>query len=292
MSDKATALKEALRVGEAVVAPGVYDALTALLVQHAGFPCVYLSGGSIAYTRLGRPDMGLVTLTEVAQTLSLICERVDLPVIVDADTGFGNALNVQRSVALLEQAGAAAIQLEDQTLPKRCGHLAGKTLVSTGEMVGKLKAARDALRRDTLIIARTDAIAVEGLDSAMERARAYEQAGADVLFIEAPPDESAMLAICEEFAARVPLLANMVEGGRTPIRPVAELAQMGYRLVIFPGAMVRVLTRAATEYLDVLQRDGTTRALSERMFEFDKVNELVGLEELINAGERYAGDTD
>src|SRR4051812_32392928 len=219
-------LRDRLSGNPLVLAPGVYDALTALLAEQAGFEAVYLSGASIAYTRLGMPDIGLVTASEVADTLENIRERVALPVIVDADTGFGNALNVARTVKQFERAGATVIQLEDQVTPKRCGHLDGKALIGAGEMVGKIRAALDA-RSDALIMARTDAIAVEGLDKAMERAERYVEAGADALFIEAPQSEAQMRAITGRFAKRVPLLANMVEGGKTPLLDAKSLQQHG-----------------------------------------------------------------
>jgi 2-methylisocitrate lyase-like PEP mutase family enzyme len=204
-----------------VLAPGVFDAFSALLAQQVGFDALYLSGASIAYTRLGRSDVGLTTFTEVADTLMRITERVTLPVIVDGDTGFGNALNVKRTVHGFERAGAAMIQLEDQTFPKRCGHLDGKSVIPADEMCGKLRAALDArTSRDTLILARTDALAVEGLDAALDRAERYLETGVDALFIEALRSDEQMDAACSRFASRVPLLANMVEGGRTPVQSV------------------------------------------------------------------------
>ena len=191
---------------------------------------MYLSGASIAYTRFGRPDIGLVSMSEVADTISVIRERTNIPIIVDADTGFGNAINVQRTVKLFERMGASAIQLEDQQMPKRCGHLKGKSLVSKEEMVGKVKAAVDARSNaNTMIIARTDAIAVEGFDAALERAQAYYQAGADLLFIEAPESLEQMQQLNQKFAGKIPLLANMVEGGSTPIGAAKELEEMGLR---------------------------------------------------------------
>ena len=220
---QALTLKTLISGAKIVVAPGVSDALGAVLVQQAGFQVAYLSGASIAYTRFGRPDIGLVSMSEVADTLSAITERITLPVIVDADTGFGNALNVIRTVRQFESSGAAAIQLEDQTQPKRCGHLAGKTLVDTGEMVGKIRAALDTRRSaETLIIARTDSIAVEGFESTLERAEKYFEAGADILFIEAPQSEGQMASLVDRFRDRVPLLANMVEGGKTPQKSASE----------------------------------------------------------------------
>lgn len=192
-----------------LVAPGCYDALSANLIERAGFSAAYLSGASIAYTRFGRPDIGLVGMSEVADVVSQIRERVGIPLIVDADTGFGNALNVQRTMQLFERSGASAIQLEDQQLPKRCGHLAGKTLVSAREMAGKIRAACDARRsHETLVIGRTDALAVEGLDAALDRAEAYLAAGADILFIEALPDLAAMQCALARFKGRAPGLSQ------------------------------------------------------------------------------------
>ena len=273
----------------ALLCPGVYDALSALLVEQAGFEAAYLSGASIAHTRLGAPDIGLVSLAEVADVLTCISERVRLPLIVDADTGFGNALNVQRTVRLLERAGAAAIQLEDQGFPKRCGHLRGKTLISVAEMVGKIRAARDARDR-TLIIARTDAIAVEGFDAAIARAERYTQAGADILFIEAPEDRAQMAAIAARFAGRIPLLANMVEGGRTPLASADELGALGFRVVIFPGGTVRALTRGLQEYFAVLKQDGTTARFRDRMHDFATLNGLIGTPGVLERGRRYDAD--
>ena len=269
-----------------LLCPGIYDALSAALVEQAGFEAAYLSGASIAYTRLGAPDIGLVSLAEVADVPTCIKERVRLPVVVDADTGFGNALNVQRTVRLLERAGAAAIQLEDQGFPKRCGHLRGKTLVPVAEMVGKIRAAVDA-REHALVVARTDAIAVEGFEPALERAERYLEAGADVLFVEAPEDRGQVQAIAGRFAARVPLLANMVEGGRTPVASAEELGAIGFRLVIFPGGTVRALTRGLQEYFAVLRRDGTTARFRDRMHDFDGLNRVIGTPEVLERAKRY-----
>jgi 2-methylisocitrate lyase-like PEP mutase family enzyme len=279
-------LRDRLSRDPLLVAPGVYDALTALLAEQAGFEALYLSGAAIAYTRLGRPDIGLVTASEVADTLQNICERVSRPVIVDADTGFGNALNVARTVRDFERAGAAVIQLEDQVTPKRCGHLDGKALIGAAEMVGKLKAALDT-RRETLIMARTDAIAVEGLDAAIERAERYVEAGADVLFIEAPRSEDEMKAITQRFAKRVPLLANMVEGGKTPLLDAQRLEALGYRIAIFPGGIARCLAYAAQEYFAALKRDGTTAAVRGRMLDFQGLNRVVGTPQMLELGRRY-----
>jgi 2-methylisocitrate lyase-like PEP mutase family enzyme len=287
MSDR-LGLKQLLKAPEITVAPGIYDALGAALVQQAGFDVAYLSGASIAYTRFGRPDIGLVGMSEVADTLSAITERTDMQVIVDADTGFGNALNVMRTVRLFESCGAAAIQLEDQTLPKRCGHLAGKTLVPKGEMVGKIHAALDARRSpDTLIIARTDGIAVEGFDAALERAHAYSEAGADVLFIEAPQTTQQMQAITGEFGGTIPLMANMVEGGKTPQKTAQELEEIGFSLAIFPGGMVRAVAKTMQAYLASLSTHGSNLPFGGNMLDFDQLNRLLGTDDLLALGAGY-----
>ena len=284
----ARALRNLLAGPDVVIAPGMYDALTGLLVEQAGFSCAYLGGASISYSSIGRPDIGLTSLGEVAQVVAHVRERITIPFIVDADTGFGNALNTQRAVKLLERMGASGIQLEDQTYPKRCGHLAGKSLVPTDEMVGKIKAACDARQDlDTVIIGRTDAIAVEGFHAALERAKAYASAGADVLFIEAPQSAEQLQILCETFADRVPLLANMVEGGRTPLKTAAELASMGFKLVIYPGAMMRVTAYAAMRYLGVLKADGETARVNDHMYNFSQLNAVLGLTELMDTGVRY-----
>jgi 2-methylisocitrate lyase-like PEP mutase family enzyme len=281
-------LKTMLQQPDIVLAAGVYDALTASLASDAGFRALYLSGASIAYTRLGRPDIGLVTMSEVVETLSLIRDRVATPLIVDADTGYGNALNVQRTVRLFERAGASAIQLEDQSFPKRCGHLKDKSLIPTMEMVGKIKAATDArIGADTLVIARTDAVAVEGFDRAVERARRYAEAGADVLFVEAPRSETQLAAIARELGGRLPLMANMVEGGQTPLLGKDKLQALGFSLVIFPGGIVRAVAKAAKTFYETLARDGTTEALRNDMFDFDTLNAIIGTPQMLELGRSY-----
>jgi 2-methylisocitrate lyase-like PEP mutase family enzyme len=281
-------LKTRLARKDILVAPGVYDALTASLAAAAGFEALYLSGAGIAYTKLGRPDIGLVSMSEVADTLAHVRERVETPVIVDADTGYGNALNVQRTVRLFERAGAAAIQLEDQTFPKRCGHLADKGLIPAREMIGKIRAAADARRsEDTLIVARTDAVAVEGFEPAIERARRYAEAGADVLFVEAPRTREQLSAVAAALGTLAPLVANMVEGGATPILASEELRALGFRLVIFPGAIVRALAFAARDFYATLKRNGTTDVFRDRMFDFGALNEIIGTPEMLARGRRY-----
>lgn len=281
-------LKSRLSQRRGLLAPGVYDALTALIAQQAGHEAVYLSGGAVAYTRLGRSDVGLTTASEAVDVLAQITDRVDIPVVVDGDTGFGNALNVQRTVRAFERAGAAMIQLEDQSFPKRCGHLANKSLVSSAEMCGKLKAAVDARHSsETLILARTDAIAVEGFEAAMERAELYLACGVDALFIEAPRTTEQMDAICSTFAERVPLLANMVEGGDTPIQSVESLEAKGYRIIIFPGGTVRFVGSRLQHYYKSLRENGTTEPLWSEMLDFDGLNAVIGTPELMAAGRRY-----
>lgn len=282
-------LRNRLKQPNILVAPGVYDGLTANLATQSGFEALYLSGAAVAYTRLGLPDIGLSTASEMADTMALIAERTDLPVIMDADTGFGNALNARRTMQTYERAGAAAIQIEDQTFPKRCGHLMDKSLISIREMADKIAAVADARRRDTLIIARTDAIAVEGCDAATCRAEAYIAAGADALFIEAPRSAVELQKIGDQFAGRVPLMANMVEGGATPVLDAQSLEAMGFDIVIFPGGIVRALTRTAQDYYDSLHKSGSNAPFADRMFDFDGLNEAIGTAEFLSLGEKFDG---
>lgn len=281
-------LRSLLDGRDIVVAPGVYDGLSARLVEEAGFAAAYLSGASLCYTRYALPDIGLLSMAEVADALAAIRERARLPLIVDVDTGFGNALNVQRTVREFERRGASALQLEDQVTPKRCGHLKDKAVIAASEMAGKIKAALDARRSaETLIIARTDAIAVEGFPAALERAERYHETGADVLFIEAPGSREQLAAIGARFGARARLMANLVEGGRTPIVPASELRAMGYRLAIFPGGTVRALAAALREYLASLKAHGTTDPFRDRMLDFAALNQLIGTDEFLARGRRY-----
>jgi 2-methylisocitrate lyase-like PEP mutase family enzyme len=287
MADTET-LRSRLNRKPIVVAPGVYDALTALVATQAGFATLYVSGAAIAYTRLGRPDIGLVSVSEVADTLALIRDRVNAHLIVDADTGYGNAFNVARTVRSLERMGAHAIQLEDQDFPKRCGHLDGKALIPAQEMCGKIRAAVDARHsRETLIVGRTDAVAVEGVEAAIERAGLYYAAGADVLFVEAPRTRDDLARVASTLGAGVPLLANMVEGGTTPPLSAAELEAIGFSLVIFPGGIVRALARTVGEYYASLADEGTTEPFRSRMLDFEGLNNLIGAPEMVALGKRY-----
>lgn len=281
-------LKSRLTRKDILLAPGIYDGLTATLAEAAGFEALYLSGAAVAYTRLGRPDIGLTSVTEMAETMALVADRTDLPVVIDADTGFGNALNAQRTMRLYERAGASALQIEDQTFPKRCGHLKDKSLICAREMAGKIAAMADARKSDeTLIIARTDAIAVAGFEAAIERADLYIEAGADVLFIEAPRSLNEMSAITERFAGRVPLLANMVEGGATPITGARHLEELGFSLVIFPGGIVRALARTARDYYASLKAAGSNRPFADRMLDFDGLNGELETNAMLALGKRY-----
>ena len=281
-------LKTRLAADDILVAPGVYDALTATLAAQAGFDALYLSGAAVAYTRLGRPDIGLTSVSEMVDTMALIRDRVDLPIIIDADTGFGNALNAQRTMRLYERAGANALQVEDQTYPKRCGHLAEKSIIPTQEMVGKIAAMADARASDeTLIIARTDAVAVDGFDAAIGRAEAYVEAGADALFIEALRSVEELNTVAQRFKDRVPLLANMVEGGATPIQTASDLEAMGFSIVIFPGGIVRALACTAEAYYASLMSTGSNRAFADRMFDFNGLNNRLGTDEMLALGKRY-----
>jgi len=273
---------------ETLLAPGIYDALSGLIAEQSGAQAVYLSGASIAYTRFGRSDVGLVSVSEVHDTLASVTDRIKIPIIVDADTGFGNALNVQRTIRNFERAGAAAIQIEDQSFPKRCGHLNGKVLIKTDEMVGKVKAAVDARKTsDTLIIARTDARAVDGLQEAIDRAHTYKEAGADILFIEAPRSVDELKIIRKSFHLNTPLLANMVEGGKTPLKTADDLKNLGFNIVIFPGGAVRAATFQLQEYYAGLLENGSNAEFSKRMHDFDSLNAVIGTPELLSLGKKY-----
>lgn len=281
-------LKLRLQQAQPVKAPGVYDGLSALLVEQAGFDCAFLSGACLSFARFGRPDMGLVSASEVAETVAILRDRVSLPLIVDMDTGFGNALNVQRTVRDFERAGASALQMEDQQAPKRCGHMAGKAVISTQEMVGKICAALDA-RQDpnTLIIARTDALGVNGFDDAMQRAERYLEAGADALFIEAPKSREQMQLIGKRFGQRTPLVHNLVEGGNSPVEDVDDLQQLGYRIALYPAALLHQFTPGARELLEVIRKTGSTTSLRSRMCDLGDMNSLLGADELLATGRNY-----
>lgn len=269
-------LRQLLEKEGIVVAPGAHDALTAKIIENTGFSAVYMTGYGQAASHLGVPDVGLLTLTEMVARAGSFAEAVSVPVIADADTGFGNALNVRRTIREYEKAGVAGIQLEDQILPKKCGHMQGRQLVNKEEMVGKIKAAVDArCDQDLVIIARTDARTTHGIDEAIARGKAYEEAGADVLFIESPESIEEMKIICSSF--KVPVLANMVEGGRTPLLSNDELAAMGYKIVIYPTSSTYMTTKAILNLMQGLKKSGTTSGFINSMVTFQEFNELIGL---------------
>lgn len=282
-----TQLRNLLQSNELIVAPGAADALIARIIEQAGFPALYLTGAGVAYTTVG-PDIGLLGMSEMINRLEYICDAVGIPVIADGDTGYGNALNVIRTVKAYEKAGAAAIQLEDQVMPKKCGHLSGKQLIEAGEMANKIKAAADARRdSDFVIVARTDARAVLGLNAAIERAQLYLEAGADIIFVEAPESIEEMQQINRQFNA--PTLANMVEGGKTPLLPNQTLQELGYKVVIYPNSAIRVMTKAVSQLMHALKESGTTQGELEQMFLFDKVNQIIGLTQWREMERKYQG---
>ena len=266
-----------LASGEPLALPGVYDALGAALAARAGFRAVFLSGYALSATRLARPDVGLLTQTEVLDAARRIAAAVDVPLIADADTGYGDAGNVERTVRELVQAGAAGCFLEDQVWPKRCGHMEGKQVVPLEEYLEKLAAALAARAPGFHVTARTDARAPLGLDEAIRRARACAEAGADAVFVEAPRSADEMAAIRAALPPELPLVANMVEGGKTPRRTVAECAAAGFRIVVLPIAGLLAATHALGEVYAAIRRDGSTATLAGRMLEFDAMNALLGL---------------
>jgi carboxyvinyl-carboxyphosphonate phosphorylmutase len=271
-----------------VLAPGCYDALGARLIEEAGFSAVYMSGFGTSAGLLGRPDVGLVSMSEMVDNARRIVDAVDLPVIADADTGYGNAINVLRTVREYEKAGVAALHIEDQVAPKKCGHMEGKQVVSVAEMVEKVRAAVDArISSDLLIIARTDARAVEGLDAAIERAARYREAGADILFIEAPQSVEEIRAIADAFPS-VPLLFNYAEGGKTPAVEHALLAELGYAIVIFPIATLLVATKAMRAMLERIRADGSPISVLPELPLFAEFLDFIGLPEIRELEQRYS----
>jgi len=282
---RATTKLRTLLTERTVVAPGAFDGLSARLVEQAGFPAVYASGGAIARSA-GVPDLGLISPDEIVARLAAMVDVVSVPVIADADTGYGNALNAQRAARAFERAGVAAFHLEDQTFPKKCGHYEDKALVTADEMVQKLAAVRDALHdADFVLIARTDAIAVEGFSAALDRAAAYIEAGADMIFVEAPrsEDEIAEIARC------LPgwKLINMFQGGKTPLVPLPRLAELGYRIVIIPSDLQRAAIRAMQEVLAAIARDGNSAALADRLASFQEREQVVDTASYLALDRRY-----
>ena len=280
-------LRELLANKQILVAPGVYDGLSARLAERAGFSAIYVTGYGLSASVLGRPDVGLMTMSEMVSRVSAIAEAVSVPIIADGDTGYGNAVNVSRTVREYEKAGAACIQLEDQVAPKKCGHMIGREVIPAEEMAGKIKAACDSRHSDDfLIMARTDARTSHGIDEALRRGKLYEEAGADILFIESPESIEEMKKITSFFS--VPVLANMVEHGRTPFLTVTELEDIGYGIVIFPVSSVYSTAKAVAETFALLKKDGTTKNASEKMIPFHEFNKIVGLEAVKEMESKYS----
>jgi 2,3-dimethylmalate lyase len=289
MTTTARRLRELIARSRPLVAPGAYDALSARLIELAGFDAVYMTGFGAAASLLGKPDIGLLTATEMADQARRIASAVDVPVIADADTGYGNALNVERTVDLYEQAGIAGIQLEDQVSPKCCGHMSGKDVVAAEEMAGKLRAAAAARRDpDVVLIARTDAIAVEGVEEAIRRARLYREAGADALFVEAPSEERDIERVAAELAGELPLVFNWAEGGRTPPLSLERIAELGFAIVIFPTGALLAATAGVRALLSEVAANGTPAAALPGLPSFDEFTTLVGLPEMRERESRYA----
>jgi 2-methylisocitrate lyase-like PEP mutase family enzyme len=282
-------LRARLARRDALLVPGAGNALTARIIQDAGFEAVYVTGAGIANTLLGAPDIGLVTLSELAATTGAIAEICPLPLIVDIDTGFGNALNTQRTVRVLERAGASALQIEDQVFPKRCGHFSGKAVIPVAEMTAKIRAATDARDDDNLlIIARTDARAIDGLEAALDRAEQYIEAGADLTFVEAPSSVDEMRQITARLA--VPQVANMVVGGKTPMLPQAALAELGFSLVLYANAPLQAAMRAMSEVLQALKRDGGLENVIDQLADFTERQRLVGKDYFDALERKYTTD--
>jgi carboxyvinyl-carboxyphosphonate phosphorylmutase len=285
-----TKLRQLLREPGIIVAPGAYDCLTAKLIEQAGFPAVYMTGAGTALTRLGTADLGLATLSEMVSNAAVMVATVSIPLIADADTGYGGALNVYRTVRDYERAGVAAVHIEDQVFPKRCGHLDGKQVVPCEEMVVKLRAAVEARTDDDFVlIARTDALAVTGLDDTLRRCQAYTEAGADVLFVEAVRTTEEIAQVLRD--VRVPLLYNFVEHGKSPLLAVAELQHLGFKIVIFPGSIMLAVLPLVREILAEIKQHGTTAGLLQRMSNVVELFETMGLSDMLALDARVAAGT-
>ena len=269
-----------------IVFPGVYDCLSAKIVEELGFRLSFISGYSVSATMIGEPDMGLLTQTEMLERARRVCGSVDIPIIVDADTGYGNPLNVHRTVCDLVDSGAAGCFLEDQVWPKKCGHMRGKRVVERQEYVDKIRAAVDARAdADFFIVARTDALAVVSLDEAIQRVKSAREAGADASFVEAPPSLEALKRIGQQSPA--PNVANMIENGKTPVLSKADLSAMGYHLILYPLSGLYAAANALRNIYDKLRRDETTLGAREQMMDFEQFNQLIGVEEKYALAKRF-----
>ena len=283
-------LRQLLGQKEPILSPGAYDVLSARLIEEAGFPAVYMTGFGTAASLLGRPDVGLLTMSEMVDSARRIVQAVDVPGIADADTGYGNPINVIRTVREYEAAGVAAIHLEDQVMPKRCGHMEGKQLVPSAEMVARIKAACAArVSRDFQIIARTDARAVEGLPGAIARGKAYREAGADMLFIEAPQSQAEIEEVAKAFPG-VPLFFNWAEGGKTPPMPLATLSSLGYKVIIFPLSALLTATQAIRRTLKVIKDSGSPIPVMAELGSFQEFLRFIGLPEIREIEQRYQSE--
>ena len=290
MSNQSTQLRRLIEQTGPLLLPGVYDCLTAKIVQAAGFSAAFLGDGAVSVSRLGLPDFGLVSLMEVIDRAREICSSVSIPLLVDVGTGYGNALNVRRTVRQVEDAGAGGVFFEDQTWPKKCGHIPGRSLIPQAEMVNKVRAAADARSTPNfVIVARTDARAIEGLDAAIQRLRAYGEAGADVVFIDALESLNDLQRTAREVP--YPLMANMLEGGRTPYLSAVELGAIGYKVVIWPETLMYAAFAAMMEVAKELKANGTTSQSSrEKMTDFGRLSEFLGLQDLYSLERRYASE--
>ena len=278
--NKTTLLKKLILEKEILIMPAAYDAVSGIIIEQVGFKATTVSGYAASATILGKPDLSLITLAEMVNHTRNICEAVDIPVLVDGDTGHGNVLNVIRTVKEFEKAGAAGLFIEDQTFPKRCGHLEGKQVISTEEMVAKIKAAVDAREDpDFIIQARTDALATHGIDEAIERANIYREAGADLLFVEAPTTKEEIIRINKEVNA--PTVAIQGEGAKTPMTTAKELEKIGYSVVVYPGSALYAAAWAVKGVMKELMNTGTTKGYMDRMYNFPGFNELMGVEKLL-----------
>ncbi|WP_294184472.1 oxaloacetate decarboxylase [uncultured Clostridium sp.] len=279
-------IKDFIKRGELLVSPGAFNSISAKIVEQSGFDSVYMTGYGAAANLLGSPDIGLLSASEMIKHLSYMSESVDIPIIADADTGYGNVLNMYRTVREYEKAGAAAIQIEDQCWPKRCGHMDGKQVISAEEMAAKIRAAVDARQdEDTVIIARTDALAPIGFDEAIRRGNLYKEAGADVIFVEAPPDIDKLKQIPK--LVKAPILANMIEGGKTPVLSAEELQNLGFAIAIYPLSTLYVMTKAVKDLLYELKNTGTTQGKIGNMIDFPEFNEIVQLSKIRKTEQKY-----
>lgn len=285
--NQAAKMRELLKTKKMVVAPGAHDAMTAKIIGRLGFDAVYMTGYGQSASHLGQPDVGLMTMSEMVARAANIVEAAGVPVIADADTGFGNAVNVMRTVREYEKAGVAVIQLEDQVMPKKCGHMIGREIIPMDEMVGKIKAAVDTrINPDFMIMARTDARTIMGIEEAIKRGQAYKEAGADIVFIESPETVAEMKMITNQIDGYT--LANMVEGGRTPLLKNQELEAIGYNLTIYPTASIYVATKAMVDLWTALKNDDTTANVMDTMVTFAEFNDLIGLDAIREIERNYA----